>query len=103
MYFRYTASIMASEADFLKDMQPPDIEEVKVVSSSNNDNITNPSVLRHYAEKLDEDTIRSAINNLFLQMQQKSYQVYRKPLILYNAAYSYYVYTLYDQQQNIDV
>jgi hypothetical protein len=66
---------MASEAEFLKNMQPPDIEEVKVVSSSNNEKISKPSVLRHYAEKLDEDTIRFAIEHLFLQMREKSYQV----------------------------
>ena len=66
---------MASEAEFLKDMQPPDIEEVKVVSSSNNEKISKPSVMRHYAEKLDEDTIRFAIKNLFLQLREKSYQV----------------------------
>lgn len=66
---------MASEAEFLKDMQPPDIEEVKVVSSSNNEKISKPSVLRHYAEKLDEDTIRFSIKNLFLQIRDKSYQV----------------------------
>ncbi len=68
---------MASEAEFLKDMQPPDIEEVKVVPSRNNEAASKPTILRHYAEKLDEHTIRFAINNLFLQFQEKSRQVQR--------------------------
>ena len=61
---------MASEAEFSKEMQPPDIEEVKVVSSSKNQNVENTGPapkdnIRHSAEKLDEDTVRMAINNLF--------------------------------------
>ena len=78
--YRYTASVMATEAEFLQGMQPPDIEEVKVVSSTNNENpskFSTPSTckLRHSAEKLDEDTIRSAINSLFLQPHHQPHQV----------------------------
>ena len=64
---RYTASIMATEAEFLVDLKPPDIEEVKVMSSTDNDKSCNTPLIRHYAEKLDEMTIRSAIDNLFLR------------------------------------
>ena len=73
---RYTASVMATEAEFLKDLKPPDIEEVKVVSSSHDDKISNTSTIRHYAEKLDEVTIRQAINNLFLQNSHQSNKVF---------------------------
>ena len=68
---RYTASIMATEAEFLKDLKPPDIEEVKVMTSNDDNKIPSASVIRHYAEKLDEVTIRSAVDNLFLH---NSYQ-----------------------------
>ena len=64
---RYTASIMATEAEFLKDLKPPDIEEVKVVTSNDDKKISKASVIRHCAEKLDEETIRFAIDNMFLQ------------------------------------
>ena len=63
---------MATEAEFLKDLKPPDIEEVKVVTSNDDNKIPSSSVIRHYAEKLDEVTVRSAVDNLFFQ---NSYQV----------------------------
>lgn len=58
---------MATEAEFLKDLKPPDIEEVKVMSSIDNDKNISTPLIRHHAEKLDEMTIRSAIDNLYLR------------------------------------
>ena len=74
---------MATEAEFLKDLKPPDIEEVKVVSSSDNDKVSNTSMIRHYAEKLDEVTIRQAIDNLFLQNSHESNEVFNIFYLVY--------------------
>ena len=78
---RYTASIMATEAEFLKDLKPPDIEEVKVVASNDDKKVTKDSVIHHCAEKLDEKTIRSAVDNLFLR---NSYQANKVTFNLVN-------------------
>ena len=71
---------MASEAEFLQGMQPPDIEEVKVISSLgsearlNNSN-AHPNETRHSAEKLDEVTARLAIKRLLDQGLQSPIKV----------------------------
>ena len=71
---------MASEAEFLQGMQPPDIEEVKVISSLggevrlNNSN-AQPNETRHSAEKLDEVTARLAIKRLLDQGLQSPIKV----------------------------
>ena len=71
---------MASEAEFWQEMQPPDIEEVKVISSLggearlNNSN-ANPNETRHSAEKLDEVTARLAIKRLLDQGLQSPIKV----------------------------
>ena len=73
---------MASEAEFLQGMQPPDIEEVKVISSLggeprlNNAN-AHANETRHSAEKLDEVTARLAIKRLLDQGIQSPIKVYR--------------------------
>ena len=71
---------MASEAEFLQGMQPPDIEEVKVISSLGNETRLNNSYAhlnetRHSAEKLDELTARLAIKRLLDQGIQSSIKV----------------------------
>ena len=71
---------MASEAEFLQGMQPPDIEEVKVISSLggeprlNNSN-AHANETRHSAEKLDEVTARLAIKCLLDQGIQSPIKV----------------------------
>ena len=71
---------MASEAEFLQEMQPPDIEEVKVISSLgvearlNNSNV-HANETRHSAEKLDEVKARLAIKRLLDQGLQSPIKV----------------------------
>ena len=71
---------MASEAEFLQEMQPPDIEEVKVISSLggearlNNSN-AHANETRHSAEKLDEVKARLAIKRLLDQGIQSPIKV----------------------------
>ena len=71
---------MASEAEFLQEMQPPDIEEVKVISSLggearlNNSN-AHANETRHSAEKLDEVKARLAIKRLLDQGLQSPIKV----------------------------
>ena len=71
---------MASEAEFLQGMQPPDIEEVKVISSLggearlNNSN-AHANETRHSAEKLDEVKARLAIKRLLDQGLQSPIKV----------------------------
>ena len=69
---------MASEAEFLQDLQPPDIEEVKVVSSSKANSGVSENVIysneskpqrRHSAEKLDENKILQTIDLVFGKQQ----------------------------------
>ena len=71
---------MASEAEFLQGMQPPDIEEVKVISSLGgearlNNSTAHPNETRHSAEKLDEVTARLAIKRLLDQGLQSPIKV----------------------------
>ena len=71
---------MASEAEFSQEMQPPDIEEVKVISSLggearlNNSN-AHANETRHSAEKLNEVTARLAFKRLFDQGLQSPIKV----------------------------
>ena len=78
---------MASEAEFLQEMQPPDIEEVKVISSLggesrlNNSNAHPNETTRHSAEKLDEVKARLAIKRLLDQGIQSPIKVCYKSVV----------------------